>query len=63
MRLVGTDVQAMKREQRLLREVVALARRCDGRLPTGVLDELLTGTGPVRPVLPVLPAQRRSVTS
>ena len=52
MRLAEQDVRAMAREQRLLREVVTLARRCDGSLPTVALDALLAGTGPVRPVLP-----------
>jgi hypothetical protein len=56
MRLAGQDVQAMLSEQRLLREVVTLARRCDGCLPAVMLDALLAGTGPVRPVLPL---QRR----
>ena len=56
MRLAGHDVQAMNREQRLLRQVVSLARRCDGRPPRAVLDQVLAGTGPVRPLLPV---QRR----
>lgn len=59
MRLAGQDAQAMLHEQRLLREVVTLARRCDGCLPGAILDALLTGTGPVRPVLPV---QRRPRT-
>jgi hypothetical protein len=56
MRLAGQDVQAMLCEQRLLLEIVTLARRCDGRLPAAALDALLAGTGPVRPVLPL---QRR----
>ena len=60
MRLAGQDVQEMVREQRLLRAIVALARRCDGCLPVVALDELLAGRGPVRPVLPV---QRRHRTS
>jgi hypothetical protein len=47
----------MNREQRLLRQVVSLARRCDGRPPRAVLDQVLAGTGPVRPLLPV---QRRA---
>jgi hypothetical protein len=59
VRLAGQDVQAMNREQRLLRQLVTLARRCEGRLPPSVLDELLSGTGPVRPVLP---GQRRPRT-
>jgi len=59
VRLAGQDVQAMNREQRLLRQLVSLARRCDGRLPRAVLDELLAGTGPARPVLP---GQRRPLT-
>ena len=60
MRLVGQDVQDMLAEQRLLLEVVRLARRCDGCPPADILDALLAGTGPVRPVLPV---QRRSGAS
>ena len=59
MRLAGQDVQEMNREQRLLRQVVVLARRCHGPLPVSVLDELLAGRGPVRPVLPL---QRRART-
>lgn len=56
MRLAGQDLQAMLGEQRLLREVVRLARRCDGCPPPATLDAVLAGTGPVRPVVPV---QRR----
>jgi hypothetical protein len=52
------DVRAMGFEQRLLRQVVAVARRCDDSLPVHVLDDLLAGTGPVRPALP---AQRSTV--
>ena len=53
MRLAGQDVQEMNREQRLLRQLVVLVRRCHGPLPVTVLDDLLTGRGPVRPVLPL----------
>ena len=60
MRLAGQDVQAMLSEQRLLREIVTLARRADGCLPAAALDAVLAGTGPVRPALP---AQRRRHTS
>ena len=53
MRLAGHDVQAMLGEQRLLRQVVRLARRCDGCPPPATLDALLAGTGPARPAVPV----------
>lgn len=58
MRLAQREVQAMVREQRLLWQVVALARRSDDFLPCTALDALLDGTGPVRPVLPVQRVRR-----
>jgi hypothetical protein len=52
MRLAEQDVRAMAREQRLLREVVMLARRCDGSLPRSRSDAQLAGTGRCGPVMP-----------
>lgn len=52
MRVVGQDLQDLVREQRLLREVLRLVRRCDGAAPTRLLDAVLAGTGGVRPLLP-----------
>ena len=52
MRLAGQDAREMAHEQRLLREVVGLARRCEGRPPSGTLDAVLAGTSGVRPSLP-----------
>lgn len=57
MRLLGQDVRELLAEQRLLRQVVALARRCDRRPPPRVLDDVLAGTGAARPSLP---AQRQT---
>lgn len=39
-------------ERRLLRNVVALARRCPGPLPLPLLDAVLRHRRPVRPLLP-----------
>lgn len=55
------DLPEMAREQRLLRDLVAVARRCDGRLPQLVLDAVLTGTCAVRPLVRP-PAQARSAS-
>ena len=60
MQLAGQDMRAMAREQRLLRELVRVARRSDGLLPADVLDPLLAGTGAVRPALPVQRARSSS---
>jgi hypothetical protein len=49
------DVRELAREQRLLRDLVAVVRRADGRLPEPVLDAVLAGTCAVRPVLPPRP--------
>lgn len=43
------DLPELAREQRLLRDLVAVARRCDDRLPQPVLDAVLTGRCAVRP--------------
>lgn len=45
-------------EQRLLRDVVRLTRRCDGPAPRGLLDAVLAGTSAVRPVVPVQRSRR-----
>jgi len=52
MRVIGSELQELVWEQRLLRDVVRLARRCDGPVPTPLLDAVLAGTSAVRPVLP-----------
>lgn len=52
MQVAQHDAQVMVLEQRLLRQVVAVARRSDRSVPVTVLDGLLAGTGPVRPALP-----------
>jgi hypothetical protein len=57
MRLLGQDVRELRAEQRLLRRVVALARRCDRCPPARLLDDVLAGTGAVRPAMP---SQRQS---
>lgn len=59
MRLLGRDAQELRSEQRLLRQVAALARRCECRLPARLLDDVLAGTGGVRPMLPS-PRERSS---
>jgi hypothetical protein len=53
MRVDGRELHELVAEQRLLREVVRLSRRCDGPPPRALLDAVLTGRGAVRPVLPV----------
>lgn len=58
MRLLGQDVRELLAEQRLLRQVVALARRSDRQAPARLLDGVLAGTGGVRPVLPSQRASR-----
>ncbi len=44
------------RERRLLWNLLALVRRCEGRPQQELLDAVLAGTGAVRPALP---GQRR----
>jgi hypothetical protein len=57
MRHLGSNVRELLAEQRLLRQVVALARRCDRCPSTRLLDDVLAGSGRVRPRMP---AQRES---
>jgi hypothetical protein len=52
MRVVGRELHELVAEQRLLRDVLRLARRCDGSAPPPLLDAVLEGTSAVRPVLP-----------
>lgn len=52
MRVVGRQLQELVQEQRLLRDVVRLVRRCEAAAPRPLLDAVLAGTGPVRPALP-----------
>lgn len=52
MRVVGGELHELVREQRLLRDVLRLARRCDGSAPPPLVDAVLAGTSAVRPVLP-----------
>lgn len=64
MKVDGRELHELVVEQRLLRDVLRLTRRCDGPAPRRTLDAVLAGTSavrpvlPARPVLPVLPAQR-----
>jgi hypothetical protein len=53
MKVDGRELHEMVAEQRLLRDVVRLTRRCEGPAPRGLLDAVLAGTSAVRPVLPV----------
>jgi hypothetical protein len=57
MELDARELRELVVEQRLLRDVLRLTRRCDGPAPRGPLDAVLAGTSGVRPVLP---AQRSS---
>ena len=59
MRVVGRDLQDLVSEQRLLRDVLRLVRRCDGAAPVPVLDAVLAGTSAVRPLLPRQRNRRR----
>lgn len=54
MRVLAEDLRVLVEEQRLLREVVGLVRRCDGPAPVPLLDVVLGGRGPVRPVVPTM---------
>ncbi len=60
MRVDGRERVELVAEQRLLRDVLRLTRRCDGPAPQPLLDAVLAGTSAVRPVLPV---QRSSHTA
>ena len=57
MKVDGRQLHELVVEQRLLRDLVRLTRRCDGQAPRALVDEVLAGTSAVRPVLP---AQRGS---
>lgn len=57
MKVDGRELHELVSEQRLLRDVVRLTRRCDGPAPRALVDAVLAGTSAVRPVLP---AQRGS---
>ena len=52
MKVDGRELHELVHEQRLLREVVRLTRRCDGPAPRAQLDAVLAGTSGVRPLLP-----------
>lgn len=60
MRVVGHELHELVAEQRLLRDVLRLARRCDDSAPSPLLDAVLAGTSAVRPLLP---RQRRTPSS
>ncbi len=60
MRVVGQDLRELVAEQRLVREVVALVRRCDGRPPAEVLDAVLAGRAAARPAVPQQRGRRSS---
>ena len=52
MRVIGQALHELVAEQRLLRDVLRLVRRCDDSAPAPLLDAVLAGTSAVRPVLP-----------
>lgn len=52
MAVTAQDRHELLRERRLLQDVLALVRRCDGCPPVALLDAVLGGSSPVRPVLP-----------
>ena len=52
MKVDGRERSQLVAEQRLLRDVLRLTRRCDGPAPRALLDSVLAGTSAVRPVLP-----------
>lgn len=54
MPFAAADLQELRSERRLLRDVLALARRCDGDAPAPLLDAALAGTGAVRPGVSVV---------
>lgn len=58
MRVDAGELHELVAEQRLLREVVRLTRRCDGPAPRPLLDAVLAGTSAVRPSLPVQRSRR-----
>jgi hypothetical protein len=53
MRVDARALVELVAEQRLLREVMRLSRRCEGPAPRALLDAVLAGTSAVRPTLPV----------
>ncbi len=61
MRVDARELHELVVEQRLLRSVVRLVRRCEGRPPTDLLDAVLAGTCGARPAVPEQrrPAHRR----
>jgi len=58
MKVDRRALSELVREQRLLREVLRLTRRCEGPAPRSLLDAVLAGTSAVRPVLPVQRSRR-----
>ena len=58
MKVEARELHEMLLEQRLLRDLVRLTRRCDGPAPRSLLDEVLAGTSAVRPVLPAQRSHR-----
>lgn len=52
MPLQAQQLHEMAREQRLLRDLVSLVRRCDDRPPQHLLDAVLAGTSGARPAVP-----------
>jgi hypothetical protein len=58
MKVERRELSELVAEQRLLRDVVRLTRRCDGPAPRGLLDAVLAGTSAVRPVLPAQRGRR-----
>ena len=58
MRVDARELHELVAEQRLLRDVVRLTRRCDGPAPRSLLDAVLAGTSAVRPRLPLQRSRR-----
>jgi hypothetical protein len=58
MKVDGRELHELVVEQRLLRDVVRLTRRCDGPAPQVLVDAVLAGTSAVRPVLPAQRSRR-----
>lgn len=60
MKVDGRELHELVVEQRLLRDVLRLTRRCDGPAPRRTLDAVLAGTSAVRPVLPAQRSRHRA---
>lgn len=58
MKVDGRELHQLVAEQRLLRDVVRLTRRCEGPAPRCLVDAVLAGTSAVRPALPAQRSHR-----